>query len=144
MENVTRGQRAFWSALITTLAAPLLGGLIVLLLSLGAGALGKGPDSLKALDTAGQWAWAAEKALATFVWSALPAAAAGAILAALILARGAFGWLEAATVGAVVVSAGAWLTGGLVLQHLVPVATIAAVVGIAMWRMLTRGGVVPR
>ena len=142
MEDITNGQRAFWTFLITTLAAPFFGALIVLFLSVVAGALGKGPDSLRVLDQSGQLAWAAEKAAATFVWSAIPAAVAGAALAVLLLRRGAFGWLEAAIAGAVAVSIDAFLTGGMVLQHLAPIAFIGATVGVAMWAVFTRAGIV--
>ena len=142
MDEISNSQRAFWTFLITTLAAPFFGALIVLLLSVVAGALGKGPDSLRALDQSGQLAWAAEKAAATFVWSAIPAAVAGAALAVWLLTRGAFGWLEAAIAGAVAVSIDAFLTGGMVLQHLAPIAFIGASVGVAMWAVLTRAGIV--
>lgn len=144
MSQVTHGQRALWTFLITTLAAPFFGALIVLLLAVVAGALGKGPESLKALDSAGQLAWGSEKAMATFVWSAVPAGVAGAALAALVALRGGFGWLEPVTAGAIVVSVGAYLTGGLVLQHLMPIAFIAALVGLIIWQLLTAAGVVPR
>ena len=142
MEDITNGQRAFWTFLITTLAAPFFGALIVLFLSVVAGALGKGPDSLRVLDQSGQLAWAAEKAAATFVWGAMPAAIAGAALAGLVMMRGMFGWLEAAVAGAVAVSIDAFLTGGMVLQHLAPVAVIGATVGVAMWAVFTRAGIV--
>jgi hypothetical protein len=142
MHEVSNGQRALWTFLITTLAAPFFGALIVMLLSVVAGGLGKGPESLRALDSAGQLAWAAEKAVATFVWSAVPAGMGGAALAALAYFRGTLHWLEAAVVGAVVVSLGAFLTGGMVQQHLAPIAFIGATVAIAMWAVLTRAGIV--
>jgi hypothetical protein len=144
MSQVTSGQRALWVFLITTLAAPFFGALIVLALSLAAGVLGFGPDSLTSLDAAGQLAWSADKALATFIWSAVPAGVSGAVLAGLVLSRGRFGWLEAAVVGAVAVSVGAFLTGGIVLQHLTPMAAIAGGVGVLMWQLLVSAGIVTR
>ena len=96
MNGISNGQRALWTFLITTLAAPFFGALIVMALGVAAGALGKGPESLRALDSAGQWGWADDKAFATFVWSAVPAGIGAAVLAALAAVRGTFGWLEAA------------------------------------------------
>ena len=144
MIEISNGQRAFWTFLIMTLAAPFFGALIVFLLAVAAGALGMGPQSLRALDSAAQLAWGAEKAVATFVWSAIPAAVAGAALAGLLAMRGTFGWLEAAVAGAVTVAIGAFLTGGMVLQHLAPIAFIGGSVGVAMWAVFTRAGIVPR
>lgn len=141
MNEVTDAQRALWTLLITTLAAPFFGALIVMVLSVVAGALGKGPESLRALDSAGQIGWAADKAVATFVWSAVPAGLGGAVLAGLAFFRGSFSWLEAAVIGAVVVSIGAFLTGGMVQQHLAPIAFIGALVAVAMWAVLTRAGI---
>lgn len=142
MNEISNSQRAMWTFLITTLAAPFVGALIVMVLSVVAGALGKGPESLRALDSAGKVAWAADKAVATFVWSAVPAGFGGAALAGLAFFRGSFRWLEAAVIGAVVVSIGAFLTGGMVQQHLAPIAFIGALVAVALWSVLTRAGIV--
>ena len=144
MDAISNGQRALWTLLITSLAAPFLGALAVMLLSVVAGALGKGPDSLKALDSAGQMAWAAEKAVATFAWAAIPAVAGAALLAGLVYLRGMFGWLEAAVAGAVLVSINAFLSGGTVQQHITPIAFIGALVAVAMWGVLTRAGILIR
>lgn len=144
MDGISNGQRAIWAFLITSLAAPFFSALTVFLLSVGAGAIGRGPDSLKALDQAGQIAWAAEKAISTFVWSALPAGAAAAFVAGLVVIRGGFSWLEAVVVGAVAASIGAFLTGGLVAQHITPIAFIGALVGLIIWSTLTRGGILRR
>lgn len=141
MQEVGNAQRAFWSFLITTLAAPFLGGLLVLILSVVSGALDKGPESLKALDAAGQFAWAAEKAIATFVWSAIPAAVAATVLAIAVYLRGTYSWLMAAITGSAVVAAGAFFTGGIVAQHGAPVAFIGGIVGIVMWAVLRRAGI---
>lgn len=144
MDEISNGQRAIWTFLITSLAAPFLAALIVFALSVAAGALGRGPESLKALDKAGQIAWAADKAVATFAWSALWGSAAAAFVAGLVFIRGGFGWLEAVVAGAVAVSIGAFVTGGMVAQHITPIAFIGALVGLIMWAILTRGGILRR
>ena len=144
MNEISNGQRALWTLLIMSLAAPFLGALIVMGLSVVAGALGKGPESLRALDSAGQLAWAAEKAVATFAWGAIPAVAGGALLAGLLYVRGTIACLEAAVAGAVMVSIAAFLTGGNVAQHITPIAFIGATVAVAMWGVLTRAGIVQR
>jgi hypothetical protein len=138
MDEVSNGQRALWTLLVTSLAAPFFAALIVLLLSLVAGALGRGPESLKALAGAAKIAWAGEKAVAAFAWSAMPAVAGGALLAGLVLVRGSFGRLEAIAAGAILSAAAAWLTGGIVAQHLAPVVMIGALVGLIMHAVLGR------
>jgi hypothetical protein len=140
--DISNGQRALWSFLLITLVAPFLAAVVILLASVISGYVGRGPASLLALDRAGQLAWAAEKAVQTYVWSALPAGIAGAGFAAWIYAYGTAPWLLAATLGAVVISVMATLAGGMLAQHLSIMAFIAAVVGIAMWGLLRRTGII--
>ncbi|MGQ0673107.1 MAG: hypothetical protein ACT4N2_09550 [Hyphomicrobium sp.] len=144
MDEISAGQRALWTTLITSLAAPFFGALTVFAISVVAGLLGKGPDSLKALDGAGQLAWAADKAVATFAWGAVPAVAGGLAMGALILLRGRVRWLEAALIGAIAATIAAFLTGGIVWQHAPPVAVIGSLVALAMWGVLSRAGILPR
>jgi hypothetical protein len=134
----TNGERALWTFLMVTLVAPFLAAVVILLASVISGYIGRGPASLLALDRASQLAWAAQKAVETYVWSALPAGVGGAILAGIVYARGSAPWLAAATLGAVPVSVMAMLAGGMMAQHLTPMAFIGAVVGIAMWAILRR------
>lgn len=142
MNEISNAQRAIWSGLIVSLAAPFLTALIVLLLSIGAGAMGRGPDSLRALDFAGQLGWSGQRAVATFAWSIAPAVAGALALAALVALRGRVAWYEAVLLGAVLSSGAALLTGGLVAQHLAPIAAIGAVVGFVLHRSLMRAGIV--
>lgn len=141
MSEISKGQRALWTFLITALVTPFLAALAVMALSVGAGALGRGPDSLRSLDSAGQLAWAADKAVATFAWCVLPAVLAAGLAAALVVARGRLGWVEAVAAGGLVSAAGALWTGGLVGQHLAPIAAIGALVGFVIWTLLRSAGI---
>ena len=140
-EGVSHGQRALWTFLMCTLVAPVLAAVVIFLGSVISGLVGRGPPSLLALDQAGQLGWAAEKAVGAYVWSAIPAGIGGAILAGIVYARGTAPWLAAATIGGVIVSVLAVLAGGMFQQHLTPMAFIGALVGIAMWGLLRRAGI---
>lgn len=140
-EGVSDAQRALWTFLLCTLVAPFLAALVIFLGSVISGLMGRGPASLLALDSAGRMAWAAEKAVGAYVWSAIPAGIGGAILAAVVYVRSTAPWLVVATIGAVIVSILAVLAGGMFQQHLAPMAFIGAVVGIAMWALLRRAGI---
>lgn len=137
--TISNGQRAFWTFLASTLIAPFIAAVIILLASLVAGAIGRGPQSLITLDPAGQLGWAALKAVEAYVWSAIPAALSGAIGASVVLVRGGLPWLAAAAIAAVAASALASLAGGMLAQHITPIALIAAVSGIATRELLVRG-----
>lgn len=142
-KKVEPGQRALWTFLLGTLVAPFLAALIIFIGSVGAGLIGRGgPDSLLALDRAGQLAWAADKAFATYVWSALPAGLGAAALAALAYTRGGFSVLAAAVAGAVPVSLLAFASGGMVLKHLTPIAFIGASVGVLIRLILLRARII--
>jgi hypothetical protein len=141
MSDVSNTQRGLWTFLVTALVTPFLTALLVMALSIGAGALGRGPDSLRSLDSAGQLAWAANKAVATFAWCVIPAVIAAGLAAVLVAARGRLGWVEAAVIGALVAGAGALWTGGLVGQHLAPILAIGALVGFAVWSILSGAGI---
>lgn len=138
---VSNGQRAFWTFLFSTLVAPFLAAVIILVSSLVAGAIGRGPASLLALDPAGKLAWSAQKAVETYVWAALPAGVAGLIAALVVLMTGRLPWLVAATVAAVAATILAALAGGMLAQHITPIALIAAVAGIGTRALLVRGGI---
>jgi hypothetical protein len=140
--GATNGQRALWTFLACTLIAPFLAAVVIFLGSVVSGALGRGPASLLALDRAGQVAWAAQKALETYVWSAIPAGIGGALLAAIVYLRGTAPWLAAVTIGGVIVSVLAVLAGGMYQQHLSPMAFIGALVGLSMWALLRRARII--
>lgn len=139
--TISNGQRALWSFLLVTLVAPFLAALTIFLASVISGAIGRGPPSLLALDTAGQIAWAAEKAVGAYVWSAIPAGIGGAVIAALLLSNRTANWLTGAIVGAVTVSVLAVLAGGMFAQHVAPMAFIGAAVGALMCRALAGFGI---
>ena len=134
----TNGERALWTFLMITLVAPFLAAVVILLGSVISGLVGRGPPSLLALDQAGQLGWAAQKAVETYVWSAIPAGICGAILAAIIYSRGSAHWLVGASLGAIIVSVMAVLAGGMMLQHLTPMAFIGAGIGSFMIHLLKR------
>ena len=138
----TLGERALWTFLLITLVAPFLAALVIFLSSVVAGAIGRGPASLLALDQAGKLGWAAQKALETYVWSAIPAGICGAIMAAIVYTRGTAHWLVGASLGAIVVSVLAVFAGGMMQQHLTPMALIGAITGIAMIAILKRATII--
>ena len=140
-EGVTNAQRALWTFLGCTLAAPFLAAVVIFLASLIAGLAGRGPASLLALDQAGRLALAADKAVGAYVWSAVPGGISGAILAAIVYVRGTAPWLAAVTIGGITVSVLAVLAGGMFQQHLAPMAFIGAIVGCTMWTLLRRAGI---
>lgn len=132
-------ERALWSFLITTLAGPFIAAIIIFLSSVVAALIGRGPPTLLALDNkAAQLAWAADKALNAYVWSALPAGLCGLVLAALVYSRGTAHWLVGASLGAIVASVFAVLAGGMFQQHLTPIALIAAISGVAIIALLKK------
>ena len=128
----SKGERALWAFLLITLVAPFLAAVVILLGSVVSGMIGRGPPSLLALDRAGQLGWAAQKAMETYVWSAIPAGICGAVLAGIVYTRGTAHWLVGASLGAIVVSVMAVMAGGMMQQHLTPMAFIGAMVGTAM------------
>ena len=140
-DPVSNRQRALWSFLLITLVAPFVAALVIFLASVMSGAIGRGPPSLLALDRAGQLAWAAEKAVAAYVWSAIPAGIGGAVIAVLVAMRRSVNWLTGAIAGAVVVSVLAAMAGGMFAQHIAPMAFIGAGVGALMCRALAGMGI---
>lgn len=140
--HVSNAECALWTFLMCTLVAPLLAAVVILLASIVSGLIGRGPASLLALDRAGQFAWAAQKAIETYVWSAIPAGIGGAILAAIVYVRGTVPWLAGATAGAVVVSVLAVLAGGMMAQHLTPMAFIGAAVGALMVYVIKKARII--
>jgi hypothetical protein len=98
LPNISNKQRAVWSVLITSLAAPFFAGLIAVALALAAKVSGFAVGSVDegALGHAG---------LAAFAWSALPATIAALGLTPYVLQSGTYGWLNAAVAGVLAFSA---------------------------------------
>lgn len=138
----TDQQRALWTFLITTLAAPLLAAVIVLVAGALLGVAGRWLSAdVAAADMAGRMRWAAGLALQGFVWSAWPAALTGAVMAGLVIVRGEVGWLAASIAGAVSASLFGMLAGKALAPHLTAIAFIGACLGLVLWRGLTRAGI---
>ena len=139
----TPAQAALWTFLIATLIGPALAAVILFALTAAAGALSFGPDSLQGLPAAALLSRAAQRALETYIWSALPAGIAGAMAAAWLALRGALPWLAAVCFAAGSASIAATLAGGLARTHLTAIAFIAACVGLACWLILRRIRILP-
>jgi hypothetical protein len=142
--DMSHGQRALWTFLMCTLVGPFLVGLIVMLITLASGALQMGPPSLKGVPMAAVAAKAGQWALTSFVWSALPAGLAGAILAAIVSLRGTIDWFMAAAAAIAGFGIASVVVPGLLPNHHTFLAGIAGFVGIACWYLLVRARIVPR
>jgi hypothetical protein len=142
--DMSNGQRALWTFLMCTLVGPFLVGLVVLLITMASGALQMGPPSLKGIPMAGVAAKAAQWAITSFVWSALPAGLAGAILAAIVSLRGTVDWFIAAAAAIAGFGVASVVAPGLLPNHHSFLAAIAGLVGVACWHLLVRARIVPR
>jgi hypothetical protein len=138
----TPGQRALWTFLIGTLVGPALAAVIILALTVGSAMLGMGPPSLKNLAPGQLGPIAAQRTLEAYVWSALPAGAAAAFVAAWIGQRGSIPWLGVVTIAAVTASIAAFFAGGMARLHLTPIAMIGALAGLGVWLILRRARIV--
>lgn len=142
-KKASPNERALWTFLIATLAGPFLAAVVVLAGGAAFSVLGKWlPPGVAALDMAGRMRWAGEHAVMAFVWSAWPAALGGAAAAGLILWRDRLGWLDCAIAGAVSAALFAFLSGGAVVRHMMPIAFLGAAIGAAMWSVLMRARIV--
>lgn len=141
--HVTTGQRALWTFLFHTLVGPFFAAVIILLLTLGAGAMGRGPASLQGLDLHGLFSVAAGWAITSYVWSALPAGVTGALMAGLTYLRGSYHWLAGVTAAAVATTLFAVQSGGTAAQHAWAIAFIGALVAIACRAVLVHGKIIP-
>ena len=143
MAKPTAQQRALWTFLIATLAVPFLAALIVLAAGAAITATGRlMPPHLVEQDAPARMHWASQHALYAFVWAAWPAALSGAAAAGLIIWRDRVGWLECAILGAVSSSLFAFVSGGGVARHALPIAFTGALLGVVMWAILTRARIV--
>jgi hypothetical protein len=142
--DISNGQRALWTFLMCTLVGPFLVGLIVLLITLASGAMQMGPPSLKGVPMAVVAAKGGQWALTSFVWSALPAGIAGAVLAAVVSLRGTVDWFIAAAAAIAGFGVASVIAPGLLPNHHTFLAGIAGLVGVACWYLLVRARILPR
>ena len=140
--TVSHGQRALWTFLMFTLVGPFVAALLVFLLTVGAGLMQAGPTSLKGLPFPELAAKAAGWSISSFVWSAVPAALAGAALAAWVSLKGGFPWLAAAVAGGIAASVAAFITGGTAQQHISFITVLAALSALACWAALRRARII--
>ncbi len=134
--EVTPAQRALWTFLLVTLVAPFLASLVVFLatsigLLTGIGEAAQLPPLKRA----------AYSAVSTYVWGAIPSAAAGAALAAGVAWRGSVPWLAAAIAGVAAFWIAAVLSGAVPPAYITPGALLAGAVGVACHGILARAGV---
>lgn len=133
---MANAQRALWTFLIYALLAPFFAALAVVIVIAGATAF-----RLAAL-LPGNVPSMGQAAIATFVWSALPAVATGLVLAGVTLRSGAFGWMSAAAV-AVIAFAAASLLLPFGLEDARPyLAFLAGLVAVAVRAALVRVGII--
>ncbi|MFA5900902.1 MAG: hypothetical protein WC829_17515 [Hyphomicrobium sp.] len=134
---VTNAQRAFWTFLIYSLAAPFFAALTIVVgvaLSRWVGLPSLVPDSVDGIGEAG---------VVAFVWSAVPAIITAIILAVVVWRTGEMSWLVAAAV-AVIAFAGAAMLLPLELSDARPyLATLAGVVSIGVRQVLIQADIIP-
>lgn len=140
-DEITRPQRALWTFLLATLVAPAIAACVLFIASLAAGTFGFAPPNLQGLSGGALLSVAGERALTTYIWSAIPCALAGAGLAAVVMINGTFGWLSAAVTGVLAFAAVAIIGGGQITNHLTPLAALSGAVAIALRAVLVRGGI---
>ena len=140
--KITNGERAMYTFFISTLTGPFFAALIIALLTLGAGIVQKGPPSVigipfdQVLAKAGGWA------LQSYMWGAMPAGLAGATLAAWVSLRGSLPWIVAVVTGVVAFGIASVTVPGLLPNHNLALAFIAALSSLGVWQVLRRGGII--
>jgi hypothetical protein len=92
--------RALWTFLFSTLLGPAIAALLLALIYIVSATLGMGPPSLKLIKFADLPGYIAIRTLDAYIWSAIPAAITGAILATVVYMRGQFPWLLGVAVAA--------------------------------------------
>ena len=141
MDGMSPAARGLWTFLFATLVAPFFAAVIIVVLNLVSGLLGVGPPSLKSMPVVDLVPLAARRGLESYVWAAFPAGLAGLALAALVVWRGTFGWLEAAIAGAVSATLAAVSAGGQALNHVSFLGLIAAIVAVLSRAILLKAKV---
>jgi hypothetical protein len=122
--------RALWTFLFSTLLGPAIAALMLALIYIVSATLGMGPPSLKLIKFADLPGYVAIRTLDAYIWSAIPAAVTGAILAAVVYTRGQFPWLLGVAVAAIAASAWAFASGGQAQGHVQFITVIAALTAI--------------
>jgi hypothetical protein len=122
--------RALWTFLFSTLLGPAIAALLLALIYIVSATLGMGPPTLKLIKFADLPNYVALKTLDAYIWSAIPAAVTGAILAAVVYMRGQFPWLLGVGVAGLAASAWAFVSGGQAIGHVQFITAIAALTAI--------------
>lgn len=130
------GQRALFTFLGYALVGPFLAGLVTV-----AALILAAPLQLDALVPAGL-PNAGHAAIAVFVWTVIPAALTGLVLALIVWRRGTFPWIAAAGAGGI-----AFMLAAIVLRlpeglALTPLTGLAAFISIGVRQILIGGGII--
>lgn len=134
--EIGNGQRAFWTFLFYTLCGPFFAAL-----AFAAFAILAAPLNLAALLPPGLPPLG-EAVAAIFVWSALPAALAALAIVPMVLKRGTFGWMIAASAG-VIAFAAAMTLAPIPHQDALPALAFAAgLVSLAVRLVLLAAGII--
>lgn len=134
---VTNSQRALWTFLIYALVAPFLAavavtGGVVLARMTGIGSLV--PEAVTGIG---------EAALATFVWSAVPAVITALILAVIVWRSGALTWIAAAVVAVIAFAAVSLLLPLELHEARAFLGFLAGLVSIAVRQVLIQADILP-
>jgi hypothetical protein len=143
MPEIGNGQRAFWSFLLVSLAAPMVVAVLVLVAAVAGHVAFAGAPPLPILEGAISAPLLARLAIRSYILSALPCAVGAAALAALVTLRGRSGWLEPAVIGGIVATIAAVVTGLAGPATTTPIAALGALTGIASWMILCRARIIP-
>ena len=126
---------ALYTFAFTTLIGPAIAAAILGIIYLVSGAIGNGPPSLATLKAGELLPYTAQRVVEGYVWSAIPAGLAGAVLAGLVYKTGNFHWLYGAIAAAVAATFMATMMGGQASLHTTFIAGIAAATAV-LGRML--------
>lgn len=140
--KITNGERAMFAFFATTLTGPFFAALIIAALTIGSGVIQKGPPSLVGQPVSFAVAKAGEWALRSYVWAAMPAGLAGAMLAAWISLKGSVPWIGVVVAGVASFGVASLFVPGLLPNHTLPLAFIAAVSSLGVWWVLRRARII--
>ena len=130
----SNGQRALWSVLITSLAAPFFAGLALAVLGLAGGQFGFNiPPQFGASP--------GEAAVGAFAWGAFPATVSAIGLTPFVLERGSYGWLEAAVAGVLAFAVAEFIFPITLMGALPVMAFCAGLLAVFMRYVLIRAGI---
>jgi hypothetical protein len=141
--KMTNGERAMYTFFISTLVGPFFAALIIAFLTLGSGVLQKGPPSIIGLPFDQVAAKAGGWALQSYMWAAMPAGLAGAALAAWVSLKGeGLPWIVAVVAGVVAFGIASVMVPGLLPNHNLALAVIAAFSALGVWLVLRQARIV--